>query len=171
MARSFGWRRYHAGFCLFAWLLCLIPCPKAAEFDCVIRNGKIIDGTGNPWRYGDVLLSGDRIAAITPPGSVAPESAREVVDAAGLVICPGFIDILSHSIIPLMREPRSLSKVAQGVTTEVMGEGWTPAPVGGQIKDPFRELSSKYRALISEWAERAREWHRFGDDAADVPPV
>src|SRR5262249_25506214 len=77
--------------------------------------------------------------------------------------CPGFIDILSHSIIPLMREPRALSKITQGVTTEIMGESWTPAPVGGRFTDPFRELSGKYRTLIGDWPERVREWRRFGD--------
>ena len=134
-----------------------------ARVDVLIRGARVVDGTGNPWRYGDVALAGDRIAAIAPPGHIARESAGEVVEAAGMVVCPGFIDILSHSIIPLMHEPRALSKITQGVTTEIMGESWTPAPVGGRFTDPFRELSGKYRALIGDWPVRAREWPRFGD--------
>ena len=89
-----------------------------------------MDGTGNPWFYGDVALAGDRIAAIAPPGVIEPGQAAEVVDATGLVVCPGFIDILSHSIVPLMIDPRCLSKITQGVTTEIMGEASTPAPFG-----------------------------------------
>src|SRR5690242_15882692 len=129
--------------------------------DILITSGRIVDGTGNPWRYGDIAIEGDRIAAITPPGQIPPEQARERVDARGMVVCPGFIDIQSHSILPLMRDGRSLSKITQGVTTEIMGEAWTPAPFGGQIHDPFE---GAFTALgIAEWAERARAWRRFGD--------
>ena len=101
----------------------------------LIRNARIVDGTGSPWRYGDVTLTRDRIAAIAPPGAIPTENCAEIVDAGGLVVCPGFIDILSHSILSLMVDGRSVSKISQGVTTEVMGEGWTPAPFGGRIND------------------------------------
>src|SRR5438270_6961843 len=62
-----------------------------------------------------------------------------------------------------MHDPRALSKITQGVTTEIMGEGWTPAPAGGRIKDAFLDLPQKQRALIGEWVERAKGWTRFGD--------
>src|SRR5262252_3108480 len=131
------------------------------SIDTLICGGRVVDGTGNPWRYADVALRRDRIADITPPGQIAPEQAREVVDAQGMVVCPGFIDIQSHSILPLMRDGRSLSKITQGVTTEIMGEAWTPAPFGGQIADPFE---GAFTALdIAAWVERARVWRRFGD--------
>lgn len=133
------------------------------RIDVLITGAKIVDGTGNPWRYGDVALSGDRLLEIAPPGSIPRESAREVVEATEMVACPGFIDILSHSHIPLMHDARDLSKITQGVTTEIMGEGWTPAPVGGRIKDSFSDLSQKDRATLSEWIERAQGWKRFGD--------
>jgi dihydroorotase/N-acyl-D-amino-acid deacylase len=129
----------------------------------LIRGAKVVDGTGNPWFYGDVAIGGDRVLAVMPPGRIPTEAAREVVEAAGKVVCPGFIDILSHSHIPLMRDPRDLSKMMQGVTTEIMGEGWTPAPVGGRIKDPFQDLPQKQRALIGDWAERAKGWTHFRD--------
>ena len=127
----------------------------------LIRGAKVVDGTGNPWFYGDVAIQGDRILDIAPPGRIPPEAAREVVEAAGLVVCPGFIDILSHSHMPLMHDPRALSKITQGVTTEIMGEGWTPAPAGGRIKDPFLDAPLKERALIGDFAERAKGWSRL----------
>jgi N-acyl-D-aspartate/D-glutamate deacylase len=141
-----------------------------ATIDLVIRGGKVVDGSGNPWFYGDVALSGERIEAITPPGTIPPEAAGEVVDASGMVVCPGFIDILSHSIVPLMSDPRCLSKVTQGVTTEIMGELWTPAPFGGRMQSPIVEsaiqasfLTDAMRARIAGWEERALGWQRFGD--------
>lgn len=131
------------------------------SIDTLIAGGRVVDGTGNPWFYGDVLLTGDRVAAIVPPGSVAPTQACEVVDAGGMVVCPGFIDIQSHSILPLMIDGRSLSKIAQGVTTEIMGEAWTPAPFGGQISDPFD--NAPVVEDVAAWAARVRGWRRFGD--------
>src|SRR3989440_1718928 len=133
------------------------------NIDILIRGAKVVDGTGNPWYYGDVAIQGDRVLEVVPPGRIPAEAAREVVDASGMVVCPGFIDILSHSHIPLMYDPRDLSKILQGVTTEIMGEGWTPAPVGGHIKDPFLDLSQKERKLVGDWAEQAKGWTRFRD--------
>lgn len=132
-----------------------------SDYDTLIRGAQVVDGTGNPWFYGDVALSGRRIAAITPPHALAEDQAGEVVDATGMVVCPGFIDILSHSILPLMIDGRSLSKIAQGVTTEIMGEGWTPAPFGGKIEEPFRRHPFAQKA--ADWADRIRSWSRFGD--------
>jgi len=131
------------------------------SIDMLISGGRIVDGTGNPWRYGDIAIQGDRIADITMPGQIRPEQARERVDARGMVVCPGFIDIQSHSILPLMRDGRSLSKITQGVTTEIMGEAWTPAPFGGQIDDPF--TNALVEQDVADWAERARTWRRFRD--------
>ena len=133
------------------------------SIDVLIRGAKVVDGADNPWFYGDMAIQGDRVLEIAPPGRIPAESVRDVVDASGMVVCPGFIDILSHSHIPLMHDPRDLSKITQGVTTEIMGEGWTPAPVGKHIKDPFLDLSQKERALIGDWAERAKGWTRFRD--------
>ncbi|MFW6074316.1 MAG: N-acyl-D-amino-acid deacylase family protein [Chloroflexota bacterium] len=126
--------------------------------DVVITGGKIVDGTGNPWKYGDVLVRDDRIAEITPPGRIDRASVDDVIDATGMVVCPGFIDIQSHSIAPLMEDGRCLSKITQGITTEIMGEGWTPAPFGGLIDDP---LPKGLTTIPDEWRERARGWKRF----------
>jgi len=131
-------------------------------YDTLIRHGRVVDGSGNPWTYADVALAGDRIAAIAPPGRVDPAQAREVVDATGHVVCPGFIDIQSHAVLPLMIDGRCLSKITQGVTTEVMGEGWTPSPVVGRNTEPMAGALFEQRVDPS-WLERVAGWRRFGD--------
>ncbi len=130
----------------------------STKIDVLIRGAKVVDGSGNPWFYGDVALSGDRILDIAPPGSIPVESARDVVEAAGMIVCPGFIDIQSHSIVPLMVDGRCLSKITQGVTTEIMGEAYTPAPIGGRNTAELRH--SPY-ADLSEWRQQAKGWTRF----------
>ncbi|MEZ4495725.1 MAG: D-aminoacylase, partial [Thermomicrobiales bacterium] len=74
----------------------------------LITGGKIVDGAGNPWFFGDLLIEDDAIAAIAPAGSIESLAVDEVVDASGFVVCPGFIDIQSHSIIPIMNDSRVL---------------------------------------------------------------
>src|SRR5262245_2972359 len=78
-----------------------------------------------------------------------------------MVVCPGLIDIQSHSIVPLMVDRRCLSKITQGVTTEIMGEAWTPAPFGGRVEDPLPLRAST--ELDPAWRERATGWRRFAD--------
>ena len=131
------------------------------DVDTLIRGGRVVDGSGNPWFHGDIALVRDRVEAVTPPGRIHPGRAREVIDAAGHVVCPGFIDIQSHSVLTLMIDGRSLSKVTQGVTTEVMGEGWTPAPVVGRNTEPLAGTLFEQR-VDPVWVERAAGWRRFG---------
>jgi len=103
------------------------PVPEA--FDLIIEGGRIVDGTGNPWHYGDVGVRGDRIVRIAPAGLLRDAPARERVDARGRVVAPGFIDIISHSRGALLDgDGRVVSKVTQGITTEIMGEGTSNAP-------------------------------------------
>ncbi len=134
----------------------------------LIRGARVVDGTGNPWFYGDVAMGGERILAVAPPGQIPAEVAGEVIDATGRVVCPGFIDILSHSHTPLMYDPRDLSKITQGVTTEIMGEGWTPAPLAGAFRMPLersrREVASSLPiGLSNRRAGRASAtgWRRW----------
>ena len=106
------------------------PEPPVLDYDLIIENGKIVDGTGSAWFYGDLALKDDRIARITPPGLLGTKSATKRIDALGHVIAPGFIDIQSHSRYAFLHgDGRVISKVTQGVTTEIMGEGTTNAPV------------------------------------------
>jgi len=98
---------------------------NSPAYDFVIQNGRIIDGSGNPWVSGDVAVRGDRIVKI---GKVDASLAKRVIDAQGLVVSPGFIDMLGQSEIALLIDNRSLSKLSQGITTEITGEGASAAP-------------------------------------------
>src|SRR5262249_42206594 len=99
--------------------------------DLLIRGGRVVDGTGNPWFQGDVAVRGDRIVAVgrVPEGA----AARRVIDAQGLVVAPGFIDMHSHSDMPLLEDGAALSKLYQGVTTEVLGEDTSGGPSKGKL--------------------------------------
>src|SRR5437660_6451020 len=123
--------------------------PAAAEdepYDLVIRNGKIVDGSGNPWFLGDVAIRGDRIVAV---GRITGSGRREI-DAKGLVVAPGFIDMHSHSDYVLLEDGDAQSKIRQGVTTEVLGEGTSGGPYQGKL--------SPRRAMVGG---RRVEWTSF----------
>ena len=99
------------------------------SYDAILAGGRIVDGTGNAWFYGDLAIKDGRIARIAPPGVLRNAQARERIDVTGLVVTPGFIDIQSQSRAAfLSKDGRVISKVTQGVTTEIMGEGVTNAP-------------------------------------------
>ena len=96
-----------------------------SPFDLIIKNGKIVDGTGNPWFHGDLAIRGDKIVAL---GKIAATKAKREIDARGLVVAPGFIDMHSHSDYLLLEDGNAQSKIRQGVTTEVLGEETSPGP-------------------------------------------
>src|SRR5439155_11813404 len=98
--------------------------------DLVIRGGKIVDGSGNPWFAGDVAVTGQRIAAV---GRALDVKATKTIDAKGLVVAPGFIDIHSHSDMLLLEDGKAESKIRQGVTLEVLGEGPSAGPAKGKL--------------------------------------
>jgi N-acyl-D-aspartate/D-glutamate deacylase len=103
---------------------------EPVPYDLVIRNGRVIDGTGNPWFRGDVAVRGDRIVAVGR-GPAGP--ARREIDARGLAVAPGFIDMHSHSDFLLLEDGNAQSKIRQGVTTEVLGEGQSAGPYQGRL--------------------------------------
>jgi N-acyl-D-amino-acid deacylase len=123
----------------------LVPSAEPAQdkeplYDLVIRNGKIVDGTGNPWRHGDLAVRGDRIAAV---GHIPAGSGKREIDARGLIVAPGFIDIHSHSDFTLLEDGNAQSKIRQGVTTEVLGESSSPGPYLGKLPPPTKKVRGK----------------------------
>jgi N-acyl-D-amino-acid deacylase len=140
-------------------LLVLTSGLRAAEipFDLVLEHGRIVDGTGSPWYSGDIGIRGGRIAAI---GDLSQSRARRRIDAAGRVVAPGFIDMLGQSELTILVEPRLPSKIFQGITTEITGEGGSIAPLSDPIvaedrlgyehsgvKPDWRTLSDYFRRL------------------------
>jgi N-acyl-D-amino-acid deacylase len=126
----------------------------AEDHDLVIRRGRIVDGSGNPWFAGDVAIRGERIVAV---GHVPGGVAKREIDAHGFIVAPGFIDMHSHSEWLLLEDGRAESKIRQGVTTEVLGEGGSAGPFQGKLgartvnvkgqEVPIRSLSDYFAAL------------------------
>jgi N-acyl-D-amino-acid deacylase len=103
-------------------------------FDAVIENGRVVDGTGAAWFYGDVALRGDRIAAIGPRGAFRAVRSAMRIDASGHVVAPGFIDIQAHSIAHYMNgDGKALSMITQGITTAIHGEGSSLGPMNDKL--------------------------------------
>ena len=130
-------------------LLCLLAASQAAfaqgvnrGFDVLIKNGTVYDGTGRAPRRADVGLRGDRIAAI---GNLAAATAKTVVDARGLAVAPGFINMLSHSQNSFLVDGRLLSEVLQGVTTQIIGEGASMGPLSEEMKKRRLSLQGDLR--------------------------
>jgi len=130
---------------------------QVEAYDLIIMNGRIVDGTGNPWFYGDVAIRGDRIVKV---GRVGPGRAIRRIDASGMIVAPGFIDMLGQSELNLLIDPRAESKVFQGITTEVTGEGGSPAPLNDYIlreNEPF----FKHFNITADWHTLAEYFSRL----------
>src|SRR5690348_3058472 len=123
------------------------PPDKPAPYDVLIKNGRIYDGSGNPWYVGDIGIRGDRIAAI---GNLEGATATRVIDATGQVVSPGFIDMLGQSETALLIDNRSLSKLSQGITSEITGEGGSIAPQDDLTLAPLKPFMDQYHFSI-DW--------------------
>ncbi len=131
------------------------PRNEPEDWDVLLVGGRLVDGSGNPWRYADVAILGDRIAAVLLPGTADRARARSVLNVAGRVVAPGFIDINGQGDYGLIRDGRARNKIHMGVTTELMGESNTPAPRN-------RSVTGAVDPADTTEVRRAREWRRFG---------
>jgi N-acyl-D-amino-acid deacylase len=119
----------------------------SGEYDLVIANGRVVDGTGAPWFNADVGIRGDRIAAI---GRLGDAPAKRRIDARGRVVAPGFIDLLGQSEMLLLVDGRAESKVRQGITTEITGEGGSVAPVVAEALRDAKPWLDRYHLTV-DW--------------------
>src|SRR5205809_5971525 len=118
-----------------------------APFDLVITNGHIIDGTGSPWYSGDIGIRAGKIAAI---GNLTDQPRTRTIEAQGMVVAPGFIDMLGQSELTILVDPRLPSKIYQGITTEITGEGGSPAPLNDSIIQAEQTKYAHYQ-ITPDW--------------------
>lgn len=140
-------------------LLCILTAPLFAQnYDYLIRNGRIVDGSGNPWFYGDVGIVKDRIVFVG--NAAADATAKRSIDAKGLIVAPGFIDMLGQSESNLLIDPRAESKLRQGITTEITGEGDSIAPLNERIKKENADFNQHYQLTV-DWLQLEDYFHRL----------
>jgi dihydroorotase/N-acyl-D-amino-acid deacylase len=126
-------------------------------YDFVIIGSRIVDGTGAPWTYADIGIIGDRIAAI---GDLRSARARRRIDATGLVVSPGFIDVQGQSEFNILVDGRAASKITQGVTTEITGEGTSIAPLNDRLMEDRQDAAKKYGVML-DWRSLDEYLARF----------
>jgi N-acyl-D-amino-acid deacylase len=130
---------------------------RLPQFDVLIRNGRIVDGSGGPWFRGDVGIVGDRITAL---GTIGDATAATAIDATNLVVAPGFIDLLGQSEFNILVDSRAASKILQGVTTEVTGEGSSIAPVNDRLIQEA-SLQARHFGVSQDWRTLADYFKRL----------
>jgi N-acyl-D-amino-acid deacylase len=141
-------RIFKTALVLSVLLGCAFLAAQTPAYDLIIRGGQIVDGTGNPWFAGDVGIRGDRIAAV---GRLSGATAKREINARGLVVAPGFIDLHTHSDLPLIEDGNAESKVREGVTIDVIGESTSVAPRDGlpEAKDTWTDFTGYWKALAT----------------------
>ena len=151
---------------LLSLAVLLLALPAAAQqYDVLIRNGKVVDGSGNPWFYGDVGIVGDRVVFV---GRAGPQARAHItLDATGLVVAPGFIDMLGQSEVNLLIDKQAVSKITQGITTEITGEGESVAPVNQQMIDESKEFLEHFHLTI-DWRNLDQYFARLEKQGAGV---
>src|ERR1043166_3465938 len=136
----------------------------APEYDIIIRNGRVIDGTGRPGFNADVAIKNDRIARI---GNLSHAKGAREIDARGQVVAPGFIDMLGQSEQYVLIDPRAMSKVMMGVTTEITGEGESIAPVNDRILKEQEDFNRRYNLTV-DWRTFDEYFKRLDQQGAGV---
>lgn len=137
---------------------------KTSDYDLIITNGLIIDGSGRPGFRADLAIKDDRIVRI---GNLRGAGAKRTIDAKGQVVAPGFIDMLGQSETYLLIDPRAMSKVMMGVTTEITGEGESIAPVNGRILKEQEDFNRRYQLTV-DWRTLGEYFNRLGKQGAGV---
>jgi N-acyl-D-amino-acid deacylase len=149
----------------FASLTLLFPVSsEALHYDLIIRNGRVIDGSGRPAFNADVAIKDDRIVRI---GNLRGARAKRVIDARGQVVAPGFIDMLGQSEFFVLIDPRAMSKVMMGVTTEITGEGDSIAPINDRILKEQEDFNRRFNLTI-DWRTLGEYFHRLDKQGAGV---
>jgi N-acyl-D-aspartate/D-glutamate deacylase len=133
-------------------VLFISGCMNTTEYDIVIRGGTVYDGSGNPPQIADVGIRADTVAAI---GDLSTASATRIIDATGMAVSPGFINILSWATTSLIKDGTSLSDIVQGVTLEVFGEGWSEGPLSADMKSEAQADQSEFIFEI--------DWNTLGE--------
>ncbi|MBI2620145.1 MAG: D-aminoacylase [Ignavibacteriales bacterium] len=142
---------------LLLFLLLLSCQPASDSFDILIVNGTLIDGTGNPWFRADIGIRGERIVAV---GMLRGARASQVVDAHKKIVSPGFIDMLGQSELSLLVDGRGMSKISQGITTEITGEGTSAAPVNDRIVEDLRPWMEQHQITV-DWKDLTGYFRRL----------
>jgi len=146
-----------AGVIVLALVLSAPTVPQSAAFDLVFAGGRVIDGTGALWFRADVGIMGDRIAAV---GDLSRAAAKRRIDATRLVVAPGFIDMLGQSEYSVLVDNRAASKITQGITTEITGEGRAIAPLNARMIADAKDTWAHY-GVTPDWTTLAGYWKAF----------
>jgi len=137
----------------------------AQQYDVLIRNGRVVDGSGNPWTYADVGVIGDRVAFVGHAG--AGVTAKRSIDATGLIIAPGFIDMLGQSEFNLLVDKQAVSKLTQGVTTEITGEGDSIAPTNDALNAEHADVLDHYH-VTADWRSLEEYFQRLTKQGSGI---
>ncbi len=139
--------------------------PSGATYDVVISNGRIVDGTGNPWFYADLAIRGGKIARI---GKIDPKAGKRVIDAKGMAVSPGFIDLHTHTDLPALADGKVESKIRQGVTLDVIGESTTVAPLKGNVLEEYKEEAKRRVGVDVDWTTLEGYFKRLSKKGASM---
>ncbi len=148
-----------------AFLIAVAASAAAQQYDTLIRNGRVVDGSGNPWIYADVGIMGDRIAFV---GKAAPSvTAKRTIDATGLIVAPGFIDMLGQSEVNLLIDKQAVSKLTQGITTEITGEGDSVAPTNEKLNQEHADFLQHYHLTV-DWQSLEEYFERLTKQGSGI---